>query len=73
MNLKLLLSQNCCEANLGYSLCDLRGQGSVHGVFREDEDAIPTMERTFECQWLCILIILRGNDIKKYFKIVKKV
>lgn len=32
--------QNCCEANLGYSLCDLRGQGSVHGVFREDGEDI---------------------------------
>lgn len=64
--------QNCCEANLGYSLCDLKGQGSVHGIFREDEDAIPIMEKTFEYQRLCILIgdrsilILRRNDIKVF-------
>lgn len=50
-------------------------------MVRENEGAILTMEKIFECQRLCILVgyenlfILNGSDIKMKmdFKIMKKV
>lgn len=39
--------QGSREATWGHSLCKLRGHGSSCGVFRENEGAIPTMERRF--------------------------
>lgn len=69
------------QAGLGIAFVT-SGQGSIHGMFPEDEDAISTTERRFECWRLLIIVgdgslftILKGSDIKMkmYFKIVKKV